>query len=86
MLTAAARVANPTAIVWREDLELPPEEQGVKILGTPLGHPSFVRYHQLIRKILHIQDLQCAWILLLYCTSHSAGGSSKVVSLFRRPT
>ena len=43
ILTAAAKVANPTAIVWRGDLELPPEEQGVKILGTPLGHPSFVR-------------------------------------------
>ena len=42
-LTAAARVAGPSAIVWRGDPHLPPEEQGVKILGTPLGHPSYVR-------------------------------------------
>ena len=42
-LTAASRVADPTAIVWRGDLELPPEEQCVKILSTPLGHSSFVR-------------------------------------------
>ena len=80
-LTAVARVADPTAIVWRGDLGLLHEEQGAKILGTPLGHPSFVRsqlatlsakHEQLISKILHIQDLQCAWILLLYCASSRA--------------
>ena len=37
-LIAAARVSNPTAIVWRGDPSLPPSEQGVRILGTPLGH------------------------------------------------
>ena len=42
-LTAAARVSDPTAIVWRGDPALPPSEQGVRILGTPLGHPEFVR-------------------------------------------
>ena len=87
-LTAAARVADPTATVWRGDLGLPPEEQGVKILGTPLGHPSFVRsqlatlsakHDQLISKILHIQDLQCAWILLLYCASIRANYTLRVV-------
>ena len=55
---AAVRVADPTAIVWRGDLELPPEEQGVKILG------SFVRsqlatlsakHEQYIGKLLHIR-------------------------------
>ena len=74
-------------VVWRGDLELPPEEQGVKILGTPLGHPSFVRsqletlsakHGQLISKILHIQDLQCAWILLLYCASSRANYTLRV--------
>ena len=87
-LTAVARLADPTAIVWRGDLGLPPEEQGVKILGTPLGHPSFVRsqlatlsakHEQLISKILHIQDLQCAWILLLYCASSRANYTLRVV-------
>ena len=28
---------DPDAIVWRGDPELPPSEQGVKVLGTPLG-------------------------------------------------
>ena len=87
-LTAAARVADPTAIVWRGDFGLPLEEQGVKIFGTPLGHPSFVRsqlatlsakHDQLISKILHIQDLQCAWILLLYCASSRAHYTLRVV-------
>ena len=36
-LTAGARVSDPTAIVWRGDPALPPSEQGVRILGTPLG-------------------------------------------------
>ena len=87
-LTAVARVADPTAIVWRGDLGLPPEEQGVKTLGTPLGHPSFMRsqlatlsakHEQLISKILHIQDLQCASILLLYCASSRANYTLRVV-------
>ena len=87
-LTAAARVADPSAIVWRGDPHLPPEEQGVKILGTPLGHPSYVRsqlaaltakHEHLISNILQVQDLQCAWILLLYCASARANYSLRVV-------
>ena len=42
-LTAAARRSDPDAIVWRGDATLPPEAQGVTILGTPLGHEEFVR-------------------------------------------
>ena len=74
-LTAAARLADPSAIMWRGDPRLPPDEQGVKILGTPLGHTSYVRsqlaaltakHEHLISNIfLQVQDLQCAWILLL---------------------
>ena len=37
---AAARVVDPSAIVWRGDPHLPLEEQGVKIFGSPLGHPD----------------------------------------------
>ena len=42
VLQAVARVNDPDAIVWRGDPTLHNEEQGVRILGTPLGHPEFV--------------------------------------------
>ena len=31
---------DPDPIVWRGDPELLPSEQGVKVLGAPLGHPG----------------------------------------------
>ena len=40
-ITAAARTADPTAIVWRGDPSLPSSR--MKILGTPLGHPDYVQ-------------------------------------------
>ena len=73
---AVARVHDPDAIVWRGDSTLRGVDQGVRILGTPLGHPDFVRsqlsalsesHDQLLEKVLTIQDLQCAWLLLLFC-------------------
>ena len=42
-LTAAVQVLDPDAIVWRGDAELNIEDQGLVILGTPLGHEDFVR-------------------------------------------
>ena len=53
--------------------------QGIKVLGTPLGHPDFVAAHldrvlsdcrTLLERISAVQDVQCAWALLL----HSAVG------------
>ena len=41
-LTAVARVEDEDAIVWRGDPELLEVEQGIRLLGTPLGHPVFV--------------------------------------------
>ena len=87
VLTAAARVGDPTAIVWRGDPHFPPEEQGVKILGTPLGHPRYVSTqlaaltdkHEQFSKILQVPDLQYAWILLLYCASARANYTLRVV-------
>ena len=87
-LTAAARVADPSAVVWRGDPHLPTEEQGVKILGTPLGHPSYVRsqlvalsamHEHLMSNTLQVQDSQCAWILLLLCVSVWAKNTLRVV-------
>ena len=42
-MTAVARVGDPTAVLWKGDSSLPPSEQGLRILGTPLGHPEYVR-------------------------------------------
>ena len=40
---------DPTATVWRGDPTLPVGLQGVKILGTPVGHEAFV-VHKLAEK------------------------------------
>ena len=40
VLQAVARVNDPGAIVWWGDPTLRSEEQGVRILGTPLCHPG----------------------------------------------
>ena len=42
-LAAHAWRSDPDAIVWRGDRSLPEDQQGVKVLGTPLGSPEFVR-------------------------------------------
>ena len=87
-LTVAAKAVDPDAIVWRGDAELNPEDRGVVILVTPLGHEEFVRSHlakksvkhdQLVEKILLVPDLQSAWILLLYCAATRANYVLRVV-------
>ena len=94
-LTAAARVSDPTAIVWRGDPALPPSEQAVRILGTPLGHPDFLRaelgllsvgHDDLMTKTAHVQNLQCAWLLLWRFSQGEllfASGSPRSVFHFR---
>ena len=88
VLQAVARVNDPDATVWRGDPTLRGEYQGVRILGTPLGHPDFVRsqlsalsetHDQLLEKVLTIQDLQCAWLRLLYCCGARANYTLSVV-------
>ena len=87
-LTAAARICDPEATVWCGDQALPTPEQGIRILGTPLGHPDYVRaelsqlsvkHDALMDKITHVQDLQCAWLLLLYCSAARANYYLRVV-------
>ena len=81
VMEAVARIHDPKATVWRGDVSLPTVEQGVRILGTPLGHPEYVRaqlaslsvvHDQLLQKVPTIPDLQCAWMLLLYCCAARA--------------
>ena len=42
-LTAAARLVKPEAVVWRGDTELLLSEQGVKVLGVPIGQPAYIQ-------------------------------------------
>ena len=57
------------------------ECQGIKILGTPVGHPDFVRnhlvdlveeQHVLLERTPMLQDVQGAWLLLVHCASARA--------------
>ena len=95
----ATRVANPNAVVWKGDQTLPTDQQGVVVLGAPLGHAVVVlgaplghahfitrslqatteEHTVLFRRILAVQDLQCAWLLLLFCAATQANNFLWVV-------
>ena len=60
---------------------VPTDRQGIKLLGTPLGHPDYVARHLqsvvqehrvLLERIPRVKDLQSAWLLLLHCASARA--------------
>ena len=81
LLQAAAEATDPDALVWKGNAALPEVEQGIKILGTPLGHPAYVQsflraktedHALLLRRILEVPDLQSAWLILLFCASTRA--------------
>ena len=71
ILPAAAR-----SDAWKGNWALPTHEQGVTILGTPLGHRDFVaaalakkqnEHAVLLQRIPAVPHLQSAWLLLLLC-------------------
>ena len=79
-LTAAARIEDEDAIVWRGDPALPPQEQGVKLLGTPFGHAAYAQgqlarlstsHDVLLERIQAVPDLQVAWLLLKFCAARA---------------
>ena len=80
ILEAAAR-RDPTATVWRGDAQSVLENRGITIWGTPVGTPEFVarqlekkvsEHQELLNKIPDIKNLQCAWLVLLYCATARA--------------
>ena len=80
-LERRARLATQEARVWRGGLEVNPEVRGIKVLGTPLGHPRCVttqlqRIRQdqqlLLDRIPLLPDVQSAWALLVHCASARA--------------
>ena len=73
---------------WRGGTNLSFEEQGMKILGTPVGHPQYVRKELLklaeeqsvlLGRIPTLEDTQSAWLLLLFCASMRANYILRVV-------
>ena len=88
VLDRAARAMDPNfTTVWRGS-GLPLSEQGINILGTPLGHEEFVRNHLmrtieehtvLLDRIPTVPDVQSAWALLLHCANARANYSLRVV-------
>ena len=61
---------------------------GIKVFGTPLGHPDFIAAHldrvlsdtrTLLERIPAVQDVQCAWALLLHNACGRANYQVRVV-------
>ena len=62
VLDMVAQAADPEAKVWKGS-EVPPNQQGLKILGAPFGHREFKTFQKqetLIRRIPLVPDLQSA--------------------------
>ena len=58
LLSAAARRHNPQAVVWRGDQALPTVQQGLKVLGAPVGHPNYVKAFMSQKGVEHDQLLE----------------------------
>ena len=87
VLERIARIQHPSAVVWRGS-DIPTVDQGIKVLGTPLGHPDYVTRHlqrveqeqqTLLDRIPSVFDVQSAWLLLLHCASARANYQLRVV-------
>ena len=80
VLERMARETDRTARVWWGS-EVPEDEQGMKVLGTPLEHPQYVRrflsqlsekHKVLLRRIPRLDDVQSAWLLFARCAAFRA--------------
>ena len=83
VLERMARETDRTARVWRGS-EVPEDEQGMKVLGTPLGHPQYVRrflspfsekHKVLLRRTPRLDDVKSVWLLLAHCAAARANYS-----------
>ena len=72
------------AVVWTGDWSLRPDQQGLLVLGTPLGSDAFVQrqlelkraeHDRLLTRIPAVEDLQAAWLLLRFCACPRANSS-----------
>ena len=80
-MQVAAQIVDPDARVWRGDG--PSQEQGIRVLGIPVGHVDFVqaqlqstteKQRTLFERLQSVQDLQsaCLLLLLLFCANTCA--------------
>ena len=88
VLERMARETDRTARVWRRS-EVPEDEQGMKVLGTPLEHPQYVRrflsqlsekHKVLLRRIPRLDDVS-VWFLFAHCAAARANYSLRCVEL-----
>ena len=79
---------NSDAIVWRVDHRLPVMQQGVVVLGSPVGHDEFIKaklmskvteHQTLLERIPLVRDVQSAWLLLLFCAATRANNWLRTV-------
>ena len=72
---------DPDAQILFGDHGAPESERGIRVQGTPLGSNALVRaqlqaigesHELLLSRIPAIQDLQSAWLLLLFCAATRA--------------
>ena len=77
-----------TADVWRGNAQLPEAEQGITVLGAPLGGNAFVRAQlnavrskqlRLLQVLPTLPDLQVAWLLLFYCASPRSNYALRII-------
>ena len=63
---------------WVGDSALPPQDRGLRVLGSPLGTDEYVaaqlqhlsvQHRALLQLLPGIHDLQVSWLLLLFCAS-----------------
>ena len=87
-LQAEAVLLDLRAVVWRGAEELPMHQQGMKVLGTPLGHTEFItaqlemftaEHETLLDRIPLIEDVQSAWSILVHCAAARANYVARVV-------
>ncbi len=71
----------PEQPVWTGGANIPPEQRGIKVLGTPLGSPEFVarqmqdiraEHDLLLAALREMPELQSSWLLLSMCASTRA--------------
>ena len=87
-LTTVAQTLDPDA-VWRGDSQLPPDQQGIIVLGSPVGQEAFItaqlsakrgEHQVLLDRISCVSDVQTAWLLLLFCGATRANHWIQTVS------
>ena len=67
--------------VWVGNHSSPPNVQGLRVLGVPIGHPAYIQtqlqqisaqHSEFLDKIPALEDVQASWLLLLFCASPRA--------------